>query len=99
MFSRTNNYGALFWWKATNKNVSKRNFIDVQSLAVFGIPGVMRNTPYAAPEAVLNLHVLVMFFKRLAAKGLLKNKNNNGNSRYGETQIFTVTFATNGYLE
>lgn len=61
-------YGALVWWNTTKLSSRRHRLTSVQRQACLGISGVMRSTPQAALEVMLDIIPLDLFLKGLACK-------------------------------
>lgn len=61
-------YGALVWWNTIKVSCRKTRLATVQRQACLGISGVMRSTPQAALEVMLNVIPLELFLEELACK-------------------------------
>jgi hypothetical protein len=92
-------YGSLIWWAKVNQRQVAGKLSSVQRLACLCITGVIRSTPTAAMETLLNLPPIDIFIKGQARMGTYRLKYNDSwrNLEYEHSRITNVI--TNPILE
>jgi hypothetical protein len=92
-------YGSLIWWVKVNQRQVAGKLSSVQRLACLCITGVIRSTPTAAMETLLNLPPIDIFIKGQARMGTYRLKYNDSwrNLEYEHSRITNVI--TNPILE
>ncbi|XP_055842569.1 uncharacterized protein LOC129909519 [Episyrphus balteatus] len=84
-------YGSLVWCQALEKSTNLKTLTKVQRTACISTTGVMKSTPNAGFEAILNLTPLDLFVQELAANSALRLSQTNiwSTSQSGHTTILS----------
>ena len=70
-------YASIIWWPKCHLVSTQKSLSKVQRLALVGVTGVMRTTPTAALEAILNIEPLHIFIEETARKTALRFHHNH----------------------